>query len=127
MKKSGIISLAAGAAVLAGATIAFAYPGQQLAGQAHVSIAQARSIALRTVKGTIVAQELETEKGGSGLRYSFDVKTAGGVREVGVDAKTGAVLENSADNASAGAGAKSEKGGEAREAPGGEAGEAGGD
>jgi len=39
-------------------------------------------------------EELEAEKGGSGLRYSFDIKQGKVVKEVGVDAKTGKVLEN---------------------------------
>lgn len=111
MNKFSVVSLAAGAVVLVNTTIAFAYPGQQLAGQAQVSLARARSIALHVASGTIVSQELEKEKGGSGLRYTFDVKTAGGVREVGVDAKTGAVLENAADNEPAGAKEPKEKGG----------------
>ena len=97
MQKSTIAALAAGAAVLGSATVALAYPGQQLAGQAHVSLARARTLALRIAPGTIVSQELEKESGGSGLRYTFDIKTARGVREVGVDAKTGSVLENAAD------------------------------
>lgn len=95
MSKLHIITLGAGVAALASAGVAMAYPGQQLAAHAKVSIAQARAIALHTVNGKIVSEELETETGGSGLRYSFDVKTAQGVREVGVDAKTGAVLESS--------------------------------
>jgi uncharacterized membrane protein YkoI len=37
---------------------------------------------------------LEREKGGSSLRYSFDIKSDGAVYEVGVDAQTGEVLEN---------------------------------
>ncbi len=113
MNKSSVVSLAAGAVVLVSTTIAFAYPGQQLAGQAHISLVHARSIALRVASGSIVSQELEKEVGCSGLRYTFDVKTAGGAREVGVDAKTGAVLENAADNESAGAKEPKEKGGEA--------------
>jgi len=52
-----------------------------------VSLAQARSIAASAAHGAIVAQELEKESGGSGLRYSFEVKSATGLREVGVDAK----------------------------------------
>ncbi len=116
MNKSRFIPLAIGATVLAGTTLAFAsYPGQQLAGQAHVSLAQARSIATHTVLGRIVSQELEKESGGSGLRYSFDVKTNAGVREVGVDAKTGAVLENSSDNASLHSDEQSESGADANE------------
>lgn len=92
-----------------GATTAFAaaYPGQQMAGQARVTMAQARATALRTVHGNIKATELEREQGGSGLRYSFDIATPSGVREVGIDAKTGAVLENSSDGP---AGAPAQKG-----------------
>ncbi|MDQ2909287.1 MAG: PepSY domain-containing protein [Candidatus Eremiobacteraeota bacterium] len=82
-----------------GATTAFAaaYPGQAMANEAHVTMAQARATALHTVRGTIKAAELERENGGSGLRYSFDIATRAGIREVGIDAKTGAVLENSSD------------------------------
>jgi uncharacterized membrane protein YkoI len=71
-----------------------AYTGENLAKDAKVSIAQARAIALKAHPGKITDEELEKEKGGSGLRYSFDIKTATGVQEVGVDAKTGKVLEN---------------------------------
>ncbi|MDQ2858400.1 MAG: PepSY domain-containing protein [Candidatus Eremiobacteraeota bacterium] len=98
MKNITTAALAAAIAttITAGA-LAAAYPGQQYAARAHVALPQARAIALRTVSGTIVSQELEYERGGSGLRYTFDIKTARGVREVGVDARDGAVLENSAD------------------------------
>jgi len=37
---------------------------------------------------------LEKEKGGSGLRYSFDIKNNNVIYEVGVDAETGKVFEN---------------------------------
>jgi uncharacterized membrane protein YkoI len=73
---------------------AFAYTGQQLAGKAKISLDQARSIAIKARPGTITDQELEKEKGGSGLRYSFDVKSGNVVYEVGVDAETGKVIEN---------------------------------
>lgn len=73
---------------------ALAYTGQKLAGEAKISIQKAREIALKAHPGKITDEELEKEKGGSGLRYSFDIKTATGVQEVGVDAETGAVLEN---------------------------------
>lgn len=72
--------------------------GAQFLPQAKVSLAQARRIALGKEHGAIVDQELEREAGGSGLRYSFDVKVGKTVREVGVDAKTGAILEDSLDN-----------------------------
>lgn len=43
-------------------------------------------------------EELEREHGGSGLRYSFDIRLDKKWREVGIDAKTGRVLENSAES-----------------------------
>ena len=89
-------SLAGGAAIaLAVATIpAMAYTGQEMASHAKVSIAKARAIALRAHPGKIIDEELEKEKGGSGLRYSFDIRRGAVTQEVGVDAKTGKVLEN---------------------------------
>jgi uncharacterized membrane protein YkoI len=71
-----------------------AYSGEKFAKDAKITIDQARAIALQTRAGTITDEELEHEKGGSGLRYSFDIKSADGVYEVGVDAQTGKVLEN---------------------------------
>ena len=58
---------------------------------------QVRVIALKSHPGKITDAELEREGGGSGLRYSFDIKSAGKTFEVGVDAATGAVLENKAE------------------------------
>ncbi len=87
------------AAMLALGTLAFsasalAYPGEELAKGAKVDIQAARDIALKARPGKITDEELEKEKGGSGLRYSFDI-TVGAVKyEVGVDAATGKVLEN---------------------------------
>jgi uncharacterized membrane protein YkoI len=71
-----------------------AFTGEKLAKGAKVSIDEARAIALKAQPGTISDEELEREKGGSGLRYSFDIKSSGVVYEVGVDAQTGKVLEN---------------------------------
>jgi len=70
------------------------YTGEKLAGHAKVSMAAARTIALKARAGVVTDAELEKEGGGSGLRYSFDIKSAGKTFEVGVDAKTGHVLEN---------------------------------
>jgi hypothetical protein len=39
-------------------------------------------------------EELDKEKCGSGLRYSFDVDSCRVIQEVGVDAKTGRVIAN---------------------------------
>jgi uncharacterized membrane protein YkoI len=67
---------------------------QKLAANAKITIDQARAIALKAHPGTIADEELEKERGGSGLRYSFDNKSGKVVYEVGVDAETGKVLEN---------------------------------
>jgi len=77
--------------------VALAYTGQELAPGMKVSIGQARAIALKAAPGKITDQELEKESGGSGLRHSFDIKRGAMTYEVGVDAQTGAVLENKAE------------------------------
>jgi uncharacterized membrane protein YkoI len=63
--------------------------------KAGISLGDARGIAGKAFAGVIVSEELEQEHGGSGLRYSFDIRKNGVTREVGVDAVTGKVLENS--------------------------------
>ena len=87
-------ALVFGSALLFGGS-ALAYTGQKYAGQAKISMAQATEIALQAQPGKVVDRELEREGGGSGLRYSFDIKSGKVTHEVGVDAKTGKVLENS--------------------------------
>lgn len=67
----------------------------------RVSLDEARATALKARPGKITDQELEPERGGTGLRYSFDIRSVDGVYEVGVDARTGAVLENGKEDASA--------------------------
>jgi uncharacterized membrane protein YkoI len=76
------------------ASPAFAYKGEKLAKDANFSIAEARAIALKAHPGKVTDEELEREKGGTGLRYSFDIKSGSSTYEVGVDARTGRVLEN---------------------------------
>jgi uncharacterized membrane protein YkoI len=78
---------------LAGAAQAFS--GEELSKDAAINLAAARAIALKARPGQITDEELEKENGGSGLRYSFDIKGGDAAYEVGVDAKTGAILENS--------------------------------
>ena len=87
------------ALVAFGATGASAakFAGSELLPMAKISLAKARSTALAARAGTITDQELEKEGGGTGLRYSFDIKNAGKTFEVGVDARTGKVLENKAE------------------------------
>ena len=78
-----------------------ALKGASLAPMAKVTLAVARTTALAARPGVITDQELEKEKGGTGLRYSFDIKSNGKTFEVGVDARTGKVLENGAEGPNA--------------------------
>ena len=79
---------------------AAAFTGHELAGQASVQLERARAIALKARPGVITDQELEKEAGGTGLRYSFDVRAHGRTYEIGVDARTAAVLENKTEGRS---------------------------
>ena len=93
MKHAGHIVLVAAltlATMAAGAT-----PPQHT--PAKLSMAQARQLALKVYPGKIVKEELENESGGSGLRYSFDVSNGKVTHEVGIDAHSGKVLENSVE------------------------------
>ncbi len=87
--------------LMGAATDAFAFEGRKLAGEAKISLKQAREIALKAQPGKIVDEELEREEGGSSLRYSFDIRHGNGTQEVGVDAVTGKVLENAPEGPNA--------------------------
>lgn len=92
--------LAIGLAFAAGAmaqTATSKLDGAQYLKDARVSLQQARESALKVYSGTIIDQELEKERGGSGLRYSFVVKQGTSEHEVGIDAVSGKVLENSVE------------------------------
>lgn len=73
------------------------FAGSNLLPMAKVSLAKARTTAIAARPGQITDQELEKESGGTGLRYSFDIKSKGKTFEVGIDARTGKVLENKAE------------------------------
>jgi len=90
---AGVITLAGAAA----AVPATGFKGADLLPQAKVTLAVARATALKARAGSVTDEELEKEKGGSGLRYSFDITSAGKPFEVGVDARTGKILENKAE------------------------------
>ena len=93
-----IVALAGvGGTALAASATTHGYVGHHLSPKAKVTMAQATVIALRAHPGKITDKELENEGGGSGLRYSFDILSGGKTFEVGVDAATGAVLENKAE------------------------------
>ncbi len=73
--------------------------GQKVARNDNITMTDARAIALKAHPGKITDEELEKEPGGSGQRYSFDIQDGKGTQEVGVDAKTGKVLENKLEGA----------------------------
>jgi uncharacterized membrane protein YkoI len=89
---SAAILAAVGSMISASQVIA--YSGQELARQAKIDLATARATALKTRPGKVSKEELEKEPGGSGLRYSFVIRNGSRAYEVGIDARTGAVLEN---------------------------------
>lgn len=93
---SAAVSLAATAGMAADASH---FVGSKLLPSAKITLAQARSAAVAARPGQITDQELEKERGGTGLRYSFDIKSNGKTFEVGIDARTGKVLENDAEGA----------------------------
>ena len=87
--------LVAGSFALAiASSSALAYTGQELEAGAKIKMSEALVLASKARPGTVTDRELEREKGGSGLRYSFDVVSQGRTYEVGIDAMTGKVLEN---------------------------------
>lgn len=98
--RNTLMAVAAIALVAGGASAAPKHRkmvGSELAPMAKVSLATARAAALKAHPGRITDQELEREGGGTGLRYSFDIVNGGKTYEVGVDARTGRVLENKAE------------------------------
>ena len=70
---------------------AFAYTGEKLAGEAKITMEEARAIALKIHPGKIIEEGLEREKGG--LRFSFDIRDGKVTHEVSVNAKTGKIQE----------------------------------
>ncbi|MDI1346932.1 MAG: PepSY domain-containing protein [Pseudolabrys sp.] len=102
MKNPNTLIRVAFTAALASAVLMppmIAHAKTALASEARITMSEARAIALKAHPGKIMAEELEREDGGSGLRYSFDLKQGKQWREVGVDAMTGRVLENAAEGA----------------------------
>jgi uncharacterized membrane protein YkoI len=92
MRISVIIALTAAAALTA--------TGAQAASASHapkprISMAQARSAALKLAPGKIISSEYEKE--GGIWRYSFDIQQRGNVQEIGIDGRTGRVVENKSE------------------------------
>ena len=60
-----------------------------------VSMAHARAMALKLAPGKIISSEYENE--GGGWRYSFDIQQKGNVQEIGIDGRTGKIVENKSE------------------------------
>lgn len=96
MKKNHKIILAgAGALSLAGVA-GVVYAGEQ-APAARISMDEARATALAAAPGEIDEAEYEDE--GGAWRYSFDIRENGRIHEIGVDANSGEIVEDSWENA----------------------------
>lgn len=79
------------AAILALPIAAYAAP------QPKVSKAKAEAIALKVAPGKIVEADYEKEDGA--WRWSFDIKQDKRIHEIGVDAMTGKIVEDSYEKA----------------------------
>lgn len=64
---------------------------------AKLSMAQARTIALKKAPGKVVESDYENENGG--WRYSFDIRQGKRIHEIGVDANTGKIVEDTFESA----------------------------
>jgi uncharacterized membrane protein YkoI len=93
------LSFAALGCLAAGTTPVLAAAHHSSHMKAKISMREARAIALKAYPGTIMKKELEHERGGTGLRYSFDIRQGQRWREVGIDAITGRVFENTSEGA----------------------------
>lgn len=61
----------------------------------RISMAKARAMALRLAPGKVISSEYEKE--GGAWRYSFDIQQRGHVQEIGIDGRTGKVVENKSE------------------------------
>jgi uncharacterized membrane protein YkoI len=60
-----------------------------------ISMAKARAIALKLAPGKIISSEYEKE--GGIWRYSFDIQQRGNVQEIGIDGRSGRIVENKSE------------------------------
>lgn len=61
----------------------------------RISMTHAKAMALKLAPGKIISSEYENE--GGGWRYSFDIQQKGNVQEIGIDGRTGKVVENKSE------------------------------
>jgi uncharacterized membrane protein YkoI len=96
MKRLPVLAAALALPLSALPLAAYAAPAQ--AAPAHkIGMAKAKAIALKAAPGKIVESDFEKENGG--WRYSFDIRQGKRIHEIGVDAYTGKIVENSYETA----------------------------
>jgi uncharacterized membrane protein YkoI len=82
---AAVAALGAGASAIAATT----------APTPRISMARARAMALKLAPGKIMSSEYEKE--GGIWRYSFDIQMPGNVQEIGIDGRTGKIVENKSE------------------------------
>jgi uncharacterized membrane protein YkoI len=91
-KRTQIIAMIAALGV--GSTAGAAAPAQK-APTPKISMQQARAMALKLAPGKVISSEYEKE--GGIWRYSFDIQQRGNVQEIGIDGRTGKIVENKSE------------------------------
>jgi uncharacterized membrane protein YkoI len=61
----------------------------------RISMVAAKAMALKLAPGKIISSEYEKE--GGIWRYSFDIQQRGNVQEIGIDGRTGKIVENKSE------------------------------
>jgi uncharacterized membrane protein YkoI len=61
----------------------------------RISMADARAMAPKLAPGKVISSEYENE--GGIWRYSFDIQQRGNVQEIGIDGRTGKIVENKSE------------------------------
>lgn len=83
------------AAIAAAAVATAATAATSAAPTPKISKKQATAMALRLAPGKVISSEYEKE--GGIWRYSFDIQQKGNVQEIGIDGRTGKIVENKSE------------------------------
>jgi uncharacterized membrane protein YkoI len=81
--------------IAAAAALGIASAAMAAAPAPKLSMVKARAMALKIAPGKIISSEYEKE--GGIWRYSFDIQQRGHVQEIGIDGRTGKIVENKSE------------------------------
>jgi uncharacterized membrane protein YkoI len=81
--------------IAAAAALGIASAAMAAAPAPKLSMMKARAMALKIAPGKIISSEYEKE--GGIWRYSFDIQQRGHVQEIGIDGRTGKIVENKSE------------------------------